>query len=164
VTAETPAQADEIPDLYVHWYRLVYPLADDDTVTRSWQFLLAAEREFWRSLGKQEPKPAPGTWTIGEVLEGNGDLSGTLHEIMRAYTPGTYAHDEAHAALDRSRAPQPALAAAQATLRETAADNIRLRGQLERVRATADGASAGNLASTPRGRLAKAILSQMGEQ
>lgn len=60
--------------------------------------------------------------------------------------------------------PAPELAAAQARLRETAADNIRLRWQLERVREITDGASAGNLANTPRGRLAKAILSQLDGQ
>lgn len=46
----------------------------------------------------------------------------------------------------------------------TAAEVERLRGQVKVIRELAEGACAGNLATTPRGRFAAAILSQLDSQ
>lgn len=69
-------------------------------------------RENWRDWGTKAElalrglpatsQAAPGVWTVSECLERISVLAGALHEIKGAYTPGTMAHDTAHAALDES--------------------------------------------------------------
>lgn len=85
-----------------------------------------------RARADAEAQASPDVWTVAECLERIGALAGALHEIKTAYTPGTIAHDLAHATLDQGGpAPQPApgLAAAMADLRE-AQDDSRKRGEV----------------------------------
>jgi hypothetical protein len=73
--------------------------------------------------------------------------------------------DSLAATLEEHPEPQPApeLAAAKPSLGTAWRLLDEARAKLQAVRDVCEGASTGNLANTPRGRLAKAVLSQLGE-
>ena len=141
-----------------------------------------------RDLEARQPQPAPGdeaTLTVddfyaerAERLHRTGERDAARSDLARVKRAvlGTGTHqakikkilaivdaisgDEPQPADDVKPAPElaaakPDLGTAWRLLNET-------REQLANVRSVCEGASAGNLANTPRGRLAKAVLSQTG--
>lgn len=97
----------------------------------------AADREATPAIAAQE-RPAPGTWTVAECLERIGVLAGALHEIKSVYTPGTMAHDTAHAALDHAAPPAQERPAPDGDARRALLDIIAEVDQLDEGGPTAD--------------------------
>lgn len=165
---ETPGQAARA-ELAEHVAAIITAMRDHDAACDMCAGTIASVMKLADAYAEaRQPQAAPGDAervnALGEMEDRLIEAERTIDSYREEVSRLTADRDRLRGLLNEARIAEPGQAAPG-----TAAPELRTAwrlaneraGQIARARAVCEGASAGMLANTPRGRLAKAVLAQL---